>query len=97
VAAWRRPPALREPLHPHLIVFHLVYGRRRCLHLPPCMHPSHYVHLNESLSREGGNRRGGGEREEGGMARGTGDARTGGERQLQRNEYGRGEHRLNRS
>lgn len=45
----------RAAVHHHLIIFHLVYGctpPQRCLHLPPCMELSHYVHLNESLSRE---------------------------------------------
>lgn len=45
----------RAAVHRHLIIFHLVYGCTpswHCLHLPPCMDLSHYVHLNESLSRE---------------------------------------------
>lgn len=43
----------RAAAHPHLIIFHLVYGctaPRHCLRLPPCVHLSHYVHLKESLS-----------------------------------------------
>lgn len=46
----------RAAVHRHLIIFHLVYGCTpswHCLHLPPCMDLSHYVHLSESLSREG--------------------------------------------
>lgn len=55
----------RAAAHPRLIIFHLVYGctaRRRCLRPPPHVHLSHYVHLQESLSREGreGGREGGG-------------------------------------
>lgn len=45
----------RAAAHPHLIIFHLVYGctaPRHCLRLPPRVHLSHYVHLEESLSRE---------------------------------------------
>ncbi len=36
------PGPQRAAVHPHLIIFHLVYGCTPswpCLHLPPCMEP----------------------------------------------------------
>lgn len=80
----------RAAVHTHLIIFHLVYGCTpscHCLHLPLCMDLSHYVHLNESLSRE---REGGRVEERGRDGQGTGKTRTGEERRLERNEYSRG-------
>lgn len=57
-AVWRTAAGPRRAAaHPHLIIFHLVYGcmaRRHCLRLPPRVHLSHYVHLRDSLSREEG-------------------------------------------
>lgn len=57
-AVWRTAAGPRRAAaHPHLIIFHLVYGcmaRRHCLRLPPRVHLSHYVHLQDSLSREEG-------------------------------------------
>lgn len=78
----------RAAAHPHLIIFHLVYGctaRRHCLRLPPRVHLSHYVHLLESLSRKG--------RGEGGEQVTQGQVRKDDWRELKRAE----EHRVNLS